>query len=159
MCRRQRLDHPEALRDLASEAGLDVRRFGIDLGSTATLEAFGADLEASREPSGKAPVLPRAGFRPLREDGEGALVEVAPGSGYESWRAAALEAGAEPVRVERPTVAEAFARFGRLAGAELLELTGLPEPVLMAELWAGAREWRYRAERSLTGFLWEPAGG
>lgn len=159
MCRRRRLDHVEALREVAAEAGLDVGRFGIDLESTATLEAFGADLEAARELAGSPVKLPVARFgSPLEGAGRAELASVERPGEYGSWRTAAIEAGAEPVQTGRPTVAEAFDRFGRLAAAELLELTGLAEPVLMAELWAGAREWRYRPERILTGTLWEPAG-
>jgi len=157
MCHRRSLDHVEALRELAGEAGLDVPRFGIDLESTAIVEAFGADLDAAQRAAGPEPRRPIARFRPLDRPGA-ELVEVEDVADHAAWRAAALAAGAKPVRSDRPTVPEAFERFGRLAEAELAALTGLPEPVLLAELWAGAREWRYRPERVLTGTLWEPAG-
>ena len=48
MCRRRKLDAPEALVEEARDAGLDAQRFRIDLESHGTLEAFGADLEQTR---------------------------------------------------------------------------------------------------------------
>ena len=48
MCFRRKLDTPEPLVEEAREAGLDVARFRIDLDSNAIVEAFGADLEATR---------------------------------------------------------------------------------------------------------------
>ena len=49
MCHGRKLDGPEALVDEARRAGLDAERFRIDLESNAILEAFGADLEETRE--------------------------------------------------------------------------------------------------------------
>lgn len=162
MCERRFPDSPGSFEGLAAEAGLDVRRFGIDLESTATLESFGADLEAAREAGGETPT---GLFRPAAErDGPaspgvaGDIHRVGSGSGFEEWRGAALAAGARPVRTARPSITEAIERFGPLSGAELKALTGLPEPVLEAELWSGAREWRYRPSRYLTGTIWEPVG-
>ncbi|MEA2309240.1 MAG: putative protein-disulfide isomerase, partial [Thermoleophilaceae bacterium] len=48
MCFRRKLDTTEALVEAARGVGLGVERFRIDLGSNAIVEAFGADLEASR---------------------------------------------------------------------------------------------------------------
>ncbi len=46
-------------------------------------------------------------------------------------------------------------RFGRCATRELEELTGKPGPVLEAELWALARDWRLRPVGVLGGTFWE----
>ena len=48
LCFRRKLDTTEALVEEARQAGLDVERFRIDLGSHAIVEAFGADLEVTR---------------------------------------------------------------------------------------------------------------
>ncbi len=48
MFERRKLDHAEALRGEAGEAGLDVERFRIDLVSNAITEAFAADLDEVR---------------------------------------------------------------------------------------------------------------
>lgn len=160
LCERRNPDGIGTFQDLAGEAGLDVRRFGIDLESTAILEAFGADLEAARA-AGSELILPIAEFRPAPGSGPGApgtradIHRVTGAEGYEAWRSAALAAGARPVNQDQPTLEQAFDRFGRLADAELRALTGIPEPVLEAELWTGAREWRYRPVKFLTGTLWQ----
>ena len=49
MCFRRKLDTTEALVEEARRVKLDVERFRIDLGSHAIVEAFGADLETTRE--------------------------------------------------------------------------------------------------------------
>lgn len=161
MCERRNPEGIGTFRDLAAEAGLDVRRFGIDLESTAILEAFGADLEAARV-TGSGSGLPIAEFRPRRGSGAAAapgiradVHRVTAVESYEAWRSAALAAGARSVNPEPPSLQQAFDRFGRLADAELRALTGIPEPVLEAELWTGAREWRYRPMKFLTGTLWQ----
>lgn len=164
MCERRSPQSVNGFEGLASEAGLDVRRFVIDLESTATLEAFGVDLELASEADARDGNLPVGIFSPsLLPGGTGvpgttvSVRRVGAGDDYGAWRDAALAAGARTANPGRPTLAEAFARFGRLAEAELSALTGMPEPVLEAELWTGAREWRYRPRRVLTGTLWEPA--
>ena len=53
----------------------------------------------------------------------------------------------------RPSRAEAIGLFGRCATRELEELTGRPRPVLEAELWALARDWRLRPVGVLGGTL------
>jgi hypothetical protein len=60
----------------------------------------------------------------------------------------------------RASSAEAVVeRFGRCATREVEELTGRPRPLVEAELWEAAREWRLRPVGVLTGTLWEDARG
>jgi putative protein-disulfide isomerase len=148
LCERRRLDHAEALIAEAGEAGLDVERFEIDLRSHAIVEAFAADLEEAR--SGKETRMPTLVFG--GEDGE--RHAVAGPSAYDAYREAARAAGASPSRDDRPEPAEAIERFGRLATRELEELTGKPRPVLEAELWSAARDWRLRPDTGPFGVLW-----
>jgi putative protein-disulfide isomerase len=151
MCRRRKLDGVEALVEETRAAGLDAERFRIDLGSHAIVEAFGADLEDTRERGiGSLPTLLFSG-----EDGEEQLC--GPGDGYAAWRGAALASGAEPAGRPAPTVEEALARFGSMAAAEVAAVCDLPGPRAQAELWRLASEWRVRPERFLTGELWTPA--
>jgi predicted DsbA family dithiol-disulfide isomerase len=167
MLERRKLDHAAALIEEAGRAGLDSARFEIDLGSHAITEAFAADLgevrdvpaearEAGKtsETEGKERLsLPSAVFVGADGDRHGVWGFVP----YERYREAALAAGAEPVTDRRPTVTEALERFGRCATRELEELTGAPRPVLEAELWKLASEWRLRPVDALTGTLWESA--
>ena len=164
----RRLDHAEALIAEAGPAGLDRERFEIDLRSHAIVEAFGNDLEEVRDPPEEAreagQVRPavggreRVGFPSVVFAGDGderaAVYGPAP---YERLREAAIAAGAEPAEERPPEPLEAIARFGRLATRELEELTTRPRPVLEAELWALAREWRLKPEISPFGVLWEAA--
>jgi hypothetical protein len=144
MCFRRKLDGVEALVEEARRVGLDVERFRIDLGSHAIVEAFGADLEETR--AGDEPVaLPSIAF------GGGAL----PVGPYEALRAAAMEAGAEPVLDDSLPVLDALRRFGRMATAEVAAVCALPGPRAPAELWRLAAEWQVRPVRVLTGELWE----
>jgi predicted DsbA family dithiol-disulfide isomerase len=144
MCFRRKLDAKEALVEDARGAGLDVARFRIDLDSHAILEAFGADLEARRAHSRELPFL---------VVGEGERV-LGPG---DDWRAALVEAGAEPAGEPRPDVVGALGRFGRMATAEVEAVCDLPGPRANAELWRLAAEWRVKPVRVLTGTLWELA--
>jgi putative protein-disulfide isomerase len=147
---RRKLDHAEALVGEAGPARLDVARFRIDLASNAIVEAFAADLEEVRS---DRLALPSAVFR--AQDGSRHGV---PGpSPYESYRDAALAVGAKPVTERRPEPIEVVERFGRAATREVEVLTGRPRPVVEAELWALAREWRLRPVAVLTGTLWEIA--
>jgi putative protein-disulfide isomerase len=151
MCRRRKLDGTEALVEEARAPGLDAERFRIDLGSHAIVEAFGTDLEDTRERGIETlPVLVFGG-----EDGEERVC--GPDDGYDAWRDAALAAGAEPQGAPRPSVEEALARFGSLAAAEVAAVCDLPGPRANAELWRLAVEWRVRPERFLTGELWTVA--
>jgi putative protein-disulfide isomerase len=148
LAERRRLDHAEALIAEAGAAGLDVERFEIDLRSHAIVEAFAADLDDAR--SNELIRLPSIIFS--GDDGSDHAV-YGPGT-YDAYRGAVLAAGASPAETGRPEPAEAIERFGRLATAELEELTGKPRPVLEAELWSAARDWRLRPDTSPAGTLW-----
>jgi hypothetical protein len=52
---------------------------------------------------------------------------------------------------------DAVVRFGRTASIEVSTVCGLALPVVEAELWRLATEFRVRPVRVLTGVLWEPA--
>jgi putative protein-disulfide isomerase len=148
MCRRRKLDGAAALVDEARGAGVDAQRFRIDLDSNAIVEAFGADLEDTRERSIEAlPLL-------LFSGDEGAEQRCEAGDGYEAWRRAAIACGAKPAEGPSPTVEEALRRFGSLAAVEVAAVCDLPGPRAQAELWRLAVEWRVRPERFLTGELW-----
>jgi protein-disulfide isomerase-like protein with CxxC motif len=166
MCFRRRLDTTEALADEARRAGLDVEAFRRALGSSATVEAFGADLEEARtvpeearaegrvktEREGRERVpFPTAVL--VAEDGSSRAVGT---DSYEALREAAVAAGARP-RDEHPDVLAALRRFGRLTTAEVEAVCDLPGPPAAAELWALARAWRVRPVPVVTGVLWEPA--
>jgi hypothetical protein len=163
----KKLDHLEALVGEAGPAGLDVERFRIDIASNAIIEAFAADLDEVRNPpqeardAGKVAKtegherlsFPSAAF--VASDGSRHGVwGVQP---YASYREAAMAAGAEPVQPRMAEPVEAIERFGRCASPELAELTGKPPPVLQAELWTLAREWRLRPIGVPGGTLWELA--
>jgi putative protein-disulfide isomerase len=167
MCRRRKLDTTEALVEAAREAGLNVERFRIDLGSHAIVEAFGADLEESRANLGEA----REQGQVVSSDGHDRVS--IPSMVFEGedrsrhWafnvasreplRVAALAAGAEPAGGEPPGVLVALERFGRMATREVEEVCGLPEPRAQAELWRLAADWKVRPTSALTGHLWELA--
>ena len=140
MCFRRKLDSKEALVEEARGAGLDVPRFRIDLDSHAIVEAFGADLDATRAHSRELPFLV-VGERVL-----------GPG---DDLRGAVAEAGAHPAGEGAPDVLGALGRFGRMAGAEIEAVCDLPGPRANAELWRLAAEWRVKPLRVLTGTLWE----
>jgi hypothetical protein len=146
MCLRRKLDTTEALVEEARAARLDVERFRLDLGSNAIVEAFGNDLEATRSAGLE---LPTVVF------GEEHTVSGA--QPYERYREAALAAGAEPTGVERPGIADALRRFGRMATKEVELVCGLPGPRAHAELWRMASEWEIKPVPVLTGHLWELA--
>jgi putative protein-disulfide isomerase len=167
MTERKKLDHAEALVGEAGSAGLDVERFRIDLSSHAITEAFAADLDEVRHPADEA-----------REQGKVTQTErhdrvsfpsalftgdSGPPHGvwgwrpYDEYREAALAAGARVVEERPPEPVEAMERFGRCTTRELEELTGKPRPVLEAELWGGARDWRLRAVPVAGGTIWEKA--
>jgi hypothetical protein len=167
LCFRRKLDAKEALVEEARSAGLDVARFRSDLESHAIVEAFGADLDATRAippearelgmvatagSGGERLVLPSLAFEGARGThwvfGEAA---------YDEWRAAALAAGAHAAADPAPDVLAALRRFGRLAGPEVEAVCDLPGPRANAELWGLATEWRLKPVKVLTGVLWEAA--
>jgi putative protein-disulfide isomerase len=160
MVDRLKLDSAEALVGVARRVpGMDVGRFDIDLHSHATAEAFAADLDLTRSAAPETHTetvrrVPLPSFE-FRSDGDlvrGAYEEVDPAV----LAAAAMAAGAPP-HAARPGVEEALRRFGRMATPEVAVACDLPGPRAAAELWRLATEWRVRAERALTGELWQPA--
>jgi hypothetical protein len=75
----------------------------------------------------------------------------------EKLRAAALSAGAKLANEGTLEPLDAIRRFGRCATRELVVLAQRPLPVLEAELWALARDWKLRPVDALTGTVWESA--
>jgi putative protein-disulfide isomerase len=151
-CERKRLDHADALIAEAGPAGLDRERFASDLRSHAITEAFGADLDEVR--AGDEPI-PTPSLAFIGEDGS--RHEVRGYAAYETWVEAAIAAGARPDPSPEADPATVIADFGRSATAEVVEITSRPTPVVEAELWALARDWRLKPIRVLTGTLWEAA--
>jgi len=166
LCFRRKLDTTEALVEAAREAGLDVARFRIDLQSHAIVEAFGADLEATRtvpeevRASGKVVDAHRSGDRlpfpsAVFVGEDGASHGVYGPAGYDELRAAAEAAGAVAVDDGRPGVLDVLRRLGRMATREIEEVCRLPEPRAYAELWRLASEFEVKPVRVVTGWLWE----
>lgn len=158
LCRRRKLDGADALIEEARvSGGLDLDRFRIDLGSHATLEAFGADLDRARAVAGEHSaeraervVLPSLEFY----SGDGGIHGVYGYASYEALDAAAAAAGAERARSEPPSVEQALRAFGSMATAEVASVCRLPGPRAPAELWRLATEWRVKPERLGSGELW-----
>ena len=156
-CERRKLDGLEALVDVGGAVrGLDVARLRVDLGSNATAELLGADLDQAEAAgarvgaSGRVP-LPSLEFL----DGSGEVVGGAYGfAGYEALRDAALAAGASVVAGGALSVEDALRRFGVMAMPEVAAVCDLPGPRAAAELWRLAAEWRVRAETRVGGELW-----
>jgi predicted DsbA family dithiol-disulfide isomerase len=164
---RRKLDTTEALVEEARRVGLDVQRFRIDLGSHAIVEAFGADLDLTRDPPEEAR---RQGKVEQRQGGErlpfpSAVFIAEDGSehgvfgpqSYEAYAAAAEAAGARRLGDEPPSPLEAIRRFGRMATVEVEAVCDLPTPRAAAHLWGLATDWKVKPVRVLTGYLWEPA--
>ena len=149
-----------------AHAGLDAERFRIDLESHATLEAFGSDLEETRDDpdaareAGLATEGARVGVERLRS--RRCLVGGAATSlgrrrpPYEVWRAAATAAGA---RAEQRGAARTCRRAPplRAMAGRVEAVCDLPGPRAAAEAWRLAGEWRVGACPVLTGELWELA--
>lgn len=167
MFERRKLDHADALIAAAGPARIDRDRFEVDLRSHAITEAFGGDLDEVRNPPEEA----REAGAVRRTEGHerlsfpSALFTGEDGSRRGVWggarshpalRDAALAAGARQVNEGALGPVEAVRRFGRCATRELEILAEKPLPVLEAELWALARDWKLRPVRALTGVLWEP---
>jgi putative protein-disulfide isomerase len=144
MCFRRKLDSKEALVEEARSAGLDVGRFRNDVESHAIVEAFGADLEATRAHARELPFLVVGEEERLLGPDD-------------DWEAPLAEAGARRAGEPVPDVLAALSRFGRMASVEVEAVCDLPGPRTNAELWRLAAEWRVRPVRVLTGMLWEPA--
>lgn len=167
MFERRKLDHADALIAAAGPARIDRDRFEVDLRSHAITEAFGGDLDEVRNPPEEA----REAGAVRRTEGHerlsfpSALFTGEDGSRRGVWggarshpalREAALAAGARQVNEGALGPVEAVRRFGRCATRELEIFAEKPLPVLEAELWALARDWKLRPVRALTGVLWEP---
>jgi predicted DsbA family dithiol-disulfide isomerase len=167
MFERRKLDHPEALKAEAGPAHLDRDRFEIDLYSEAITEAFGADLDEVRDPPqeardadavGKTEGRERISFPSavfVGEDGarHGVWAEA---RSHPAMRDAALAAGARQVNEGSLDPQAAIRRFGRCATRELEVLAEQPRPVVEAEIWTLARDWKLKPVPALTGTLWEP---
>ncbi|HEX2232667.1 MAG TPA: DsbA family protein [Thermoleophilaceae bacterium] len=146
-CFRRKLDTTEALVEEARSAGLDAKRFRIDLDSHAIVEAFGADLELWRSlPGDSLPALQLGDEEPVLGPPR-----------YEQWRTVAEAAGARRLDEGLPGPLEALDRFGRLATAEIQAVCDLPRPRAEAELWRLATEFKVKPEAVLTGTMWTPA--
>jgi hypothetical protein len=166
---RRKLDTTEGLVEEARAAGLDVERFRIDLGSHAIVEAFGLDLEESRDvPDVVREVGKVRCSRPAEEERvpfptfrfEGNELRWTCGfRPYEALREAAAGAGAEPSTGPRPDAMTAISRFGRMARAEIAAVCDLPGPRADAELARLALEWRVRPVPVVSDRLWEAATG
>lgn len=155
MAGRRTFDTAQTLVDAAREVeGMNVERFEIDLRSHAIAELFAADLDRTRaaapeQHDGRGRV-PFPSFELRGEDGHvhGLYGDHRPAP----LREAALAAGASPRPL--PGVADALARFGRMATPEVAAVCDLPGPRAAAELWRMAAEWKVRAEPAGAGVLW-----
>lgn len=168
MFERRKLDHLAALIAAAGPAHLDRQRFEVDVRSHAITEAFGADLDEVRDPP---PAAREAGAVRRTEGRErisfpSAVLVAEDGARHGVWgvarshpamRDAALAAGARQVNEGALEPMEALRRFGRCATRELEVLCERPGPVVEAELWTLARDWKLKAVPALTGTIWELA--
>ncbi len=143
----------------ASGMPVDVRLW-LGLASHGVLEAFAADLDrcgavsAEHNVAGTGRVkLPSLEFVAA----DGAVHGVYGPSGYRALPAAAVAAGAPAVFDGPRSVEDALRRFGTMATAEVASVCDLPGPRAPAELWRLATEWRVRAERVGTEYLWSLA--
>jgi putative protein-disulfide isomerase len=163
----RKLDHIDAFVGEAGPAGLDVERFRIDLESNAITEAFAADLEEVRDPPEEA----REAGKVRRTEGhdrvsfpslllvaeDGSRQGVWGWQPYEAYREAATAAGAEPTGGRPPEPGEVVDRFGRATTREIEVVSDRPRPVVEAELWTAARDWRLRPVAVSGGTIWEGA--
>jgi protein-disulfide isomerase-like protein with CxxC motif len=166
-CFRRKLDTADALTDEAARAGLDAARFKLDLNSNAVVEAFGNDLEKTRdvpEEARAAGLVVAAGgkervpFPTLVFTGEDGARHSVYGTGaYADYRQAAERAGATATSDKPPTPLEAIIRFGRMATREIEEVCDLKGPRAEGELWQLALDFEVNPTRVLTGWLWEVA--
>jgi predicted DsbA family dithiol-disulfide isomerase len=170
MFERRKLDHADALIDAAGRAGIDRGRFEVDLRSHAITEAFGADLDEVRNPPDEAResgAIHRSSKGRERISFPSALFIGADGRRQGAWgndsvdlekmREAAWAAGAKQVNEGGLEPLDAIRRFGRCASREIEVLSDRPAPVVEAELWTLARDWKLRPVSALTGTIWEAA--
>jgi predicted DsbA family dithiol-disulfide isomerase len=140
MCFRRKLDSLEPFVEEARRARLDVERFRVDAASHAMVEAFGEDLELTRQVPEGSPRDDRVPFPTIRI-GDTWFFGRAP---YEDLAAAALDAGADARQPDPISLGAAFQRFERLAAKEVEVVCGLAGPLAHAELWRRATEWLVR---------------
>lgn len=156
---------PDCFADLMAH-WLDVgARTGMPSDPHAIVEGFGADLEEVREIPEEARAADKVRMTEGREriafptavflGDDGSRTGVWGWRPYDEYRAAALAVGAEPATSALAEPLEAIDRFGRCATREIEELCGRPRPVVEAELWGLARDWRLKPVPALTGTLWE----
>jgi predicted DsbA family dithiol-disulfide isomerase len=151
-CERKRIDHADALIAEAGPAGINRERFAIDLRSHAITEAFGGDLDEVR--AGDEPI-PTPSYAFIDADGQ--RRDLRGPQTYEALLEAAAASGATPAQRDAPDAMALITHFGRIATAEIAAITERPRPVVEAELWALARDWRVKPIPVLTGTLWEPS--
>jgi predicted DsbA family dithiol-disulfide isomerase len=151
MCFRRKLDSLEPLVEEARRARLDVERFRVDAVSHAMVEAFGADLELTRDVPEGSPRTDRVPLPTLRIGDRWFFGRVP----YDELAAAAEAVGAS--RAPGPiSLDAAFQRFERLAAREVEVLCGLAGPLAWAELWRRVSEWRLQVMRvGAGGWLFE----
>lgn len=167
MAERRRLDHADAFVAEAAPAGLDAERFRIDLESNAITELFAADLDEVRNVPEEARKQGKTGETEGRERVSfPSTVFIAAGGErhgvwgpqpYPAYREAALAAGASPVNEGPLEPLDALQRFGRIATVEAEALSQRARPLVEAELWSLASEWKIKPVSVLTGTLWEKA--
>lgn len=170
MFERRKLDHADALIDAAGRSGIDRPRFEVDLRSHAITEAFGTDLDEVRSPpeeAREAGAIHRSSKGRERISFPSALFIGEDGSRHGAWgndsvdvekmRETAQAAGAKAVNQGALEPLDAIKRFGRCATKELEVLAGRPRPVVEAELWALASDWKLKPVPALTGTIWERA--
>ncbi|MFL5847172.1 MAG: DsbA family protein [Solirubrobacteraceae bacterium] len=140
MCFRRKLDSLEPLVEEARRARLDVERFRVDATSHGSVEAFGADLELTRDVPEGSPREDRVPFPTLRIGDRWVFGRAS----FEDLAAVAVSEGG--VRSGGAlSVDAAFARFERLAAREVEVLCGLARPLAWAELWRLVTEWQLQA--------------
>jgi hypothetical protein len=170
MFERRKLDHADALIDAAGRSKIDRQRFEVDLRSHAITESFGADLDEVRNPPQEArdaDAVHRSSKGRERISFPSALLVGEDGGRHGVWgsacldpeqmRAAALAVGGTQVNEGSLEPLDAIRRFGRCATRELEMLADKARPVIEAELWAMARDWKLKPVTALTGTLWEPS--
>jgi hypothetical protein len=161
-CRRRKLDTADALsQEARAVPGLDVERLRLGLASHGVLETFAADLDrcGAVSPEHHSEGSDRVKLPSLEFRGDDGVVHGVYGpSDYGKLRAAAVAAGAVPGSAGGPpSVEDALRRFGTMSTAEVAAVCDLPGPRAPAELWRLALEWRVKAERLGTGYIWSLA--
>ena len=169
MCELRKLDDDASLIEAAGRAGLDGDRFAADLRSSASEEAFEADLAEVRDPPQEArdaDAIHRDKKGRERISFPSALL-IGDAGREGAWgndsvdpaklREAVLRTGATQVNDGGLEALDAIQRFGACATRELEILSEKALPVLESELWALARDGELNPVHALTGTLWESA--